>query len=109
MAQRKISSKREKAIRTRWVYKAKNNTKREVEKYKAWLVAKSHKQHQGIHYVNKKHAITLSKNSVFNDRSKHIDTWYHFIRKYIMKKKVQLKLSKSQNQIMDIFTKLLKF
>ena len=35
MAQRKISSKREKAIRTRWVYKAKNNTKREVEKYKA--------------------------------------------------------------------------
>nr|GEX48663.1 reverse transcriptase [Tanacetum cinerariifolium] len=37
-------------IGVRWVYKAKKNTKGEVEKYKARLVAKGYKQKHGIDY-----------------------------------------------------------
>ena len=45
----------------------KKNAKGEVETHKAKLVAKCYKQHQGIHYMNKKSVITLSKNLVFHD------------------------------------------
>nr|GEV46704.1 retrovirus-related Pol polyprotein from transposon TNT 1-94 [Tanacetum cinerariifolium] len=43
-------SKGQKAIRVKWVYKAKKNAKGEVEKYKARLVAKGYKQKHGIDY-----------------------------------------------------------
>ncbi|KAK2970863.1 hypothetical protein RJ640_022305 [Escallonia rubra] len=52
-------------------------------------------------------AIALAKNPVFHDRSKHIDTRYHFIRESIAKKQVQVKFVKSEDQDADIFTKLL--
>ncbi|KAJ7943125.1 Retrovirus-related Pol polyprotein from transposon TNT 1-94 [Quillaja saponaria] len=39
-----------KAIGVKWVYKAKKNAKREVEKYKARLVVKCYAQKQGIDY-----------------------------------------------------------
>lgn len=58
--------------------------------------------------VDNKSAIALSKNPVFHDRSKHIDTRYHFIREYIARKEVQIKYVKSQDQAADIFTKPLK-
>ncbi|KAH9650236.1 hypothetical protein KPL70_026291 [Citrus sinensis] len=58
--------------------------------------------------VDNKSAIALSKNSVFHDRSKHIDTRYHFIRECIARKEVQIKYVKSQDQAVDIFTKPLK-
>ncbi|KAH9672319.1 hypothetical protein KPL70_017676 [Citrus sinensis] len=52
--------------------------------------------------------IALSKNPVFHDQSKHIDTRYHFIRECIARKEVQIKYVKSQDQAADIFTKPLK-
>ena len=58
--------------------------------------------------VDNKSAIALSKNPVFHDRSKHIDTRYHFIRECIARKEVQIKYVKSQDQAADIFTKPLK-
>ncbi|KAH9697038.1 hypothetical protein KPL71_023433 [Citrus sinensis] len=58
--------------------------------------------------VDNKLAIALSKNPVFHDRSKHIDTRYHFIRECIARKEVQIKYVKSQDQAVDIFTKPLK-
>ncbi|KAH9781064.1 hypothetical protein KPL71_008321 [Citrus sinensis] len=39
-------------------------------------------------YVVNKSAIALSKNPVFHDRSKHINTLYHFIRECIARKEV---------------------
>jgi hypothetical protein len=45
---------------------------------------------------------------IFHDRSKHIDTRYHFIRECIVKKEVQLKFVKIHDQVADIFTKPLK-
>ncbi|KAH9726094.1 hypothetical protein KPL70_008130 [Citrus sinensis] len=58
--------------------------------------------------VDNKSTIALSKNPVFHDRSKHIDTRYHFIRECIARKEVQIKYVKSQDQAADIFTKPLK-
>ena len=58
--------------------------------------------------VDNKSAIALAKNPVFHNRSKHIDTRYHYIRECITRKDVQLEYVKSQDQIADIFTKPLK-
>ena len=60
-------------------------------------------------FVDNKSAIALGKNPIFHDRSKHIDTRFHFIRENIGKKEVQLRYVKSQDQIADIFTKPLKY
>ncbi|GKV41705.1 hypothetical protein SLEP1_g49203 [Rubroshorea leprosula] len=60
-------------------------------------------------YIDKKSAIALGKNPMFRDRSKHIDTRYHFIRECIERKDVKLAYVKTNDQIIDIFTKALKF
>ena len=75
--------------------------------YKAGSVVKDYKSHQDIHYVNKKSLIPLSKNPNFHDWNKHINTRYHFIREYIMKKEVQLKFVISHDQIVDILSSIL--
>lgn len=59
--------------------------------------------------VDNKSAIALAKNPVFHDRSKHIDTRYHYICECVARKDVQLEFVRSQDQIADIFTKPLKF
>lgn len=43
-------TKGQRAIRVKWVYNAKKNSKGEVEKYKARLVMKGYKQRVGIDY-----------------------------------------------------------
>jgi transposase-like protein len=46
-------------------------------------------------FVDNKSALALAKNPIFHDQSKHIDTRYHFIRKCIARKEVQLEFMKS--------------
>ena len=58
--------------------------------------------------VDNKLAIALAKNPVYHDRSKHIDTRYHYIRECITRQDVKLEYVKFQDQITDIFTKPLK-
>ena len=48
-------------------------------------------------FVDNKSALTLAKNPIFHDQSKHIDTRYHFIRECIARKEVQLEFVKSQD------------
>ncbi|KAJ7976200.1 Retrovirus-related Pol polyprotein from transposon TNT 1-94 [Quillaja saponaria] len=60
-------------------------------------------------FVDNKSALALAKNPVFHDRSKHIDTMYHFIRECIAKKEVEVKFVKTLDQVENIFTKPLKF
>ncbi|GKD77854.1 retrovirus-related pol polyprotein from transposon TNT 1-94 [Tanacetum coccineum] len=89
------------------------NAKHEVEKYKARLVAKGYKQKHEIDYeedvtkiyVDKKSAIDLAKNSVYHDRSKHINNRYHFIRECIARKDIRVIHTRSKDQVVDIFTK----
>lgn len=59
-------------------------------------------------FVDNKSAIALAKNPVFHDRSKHIDTRYHYIRECIARKDVQIEYVKSQDQIAELFTNPLK-
>ncbi|RDX71978.1 hypothetical protein CR513_48600, partial [Mucuna pruriens] len=55
-------------------------------------------------YIDNKYAQILAKNSVFHERSKHIN-----IRECIVKKKVELVHVKTQDQVAAIFTKPIKF
>ncbi|XP_048615895.1 LRR receptor-like serine/threonine-protein kinase GSO1 [Brassica napus] len=59
-------------------------------------------------FVDNRSAIALAKNPVFHDRSKHIDTRYHYIRECVTKMDVQLEYVKTNDQVADIFTKPLK-
>lgn len=58
--------------------------------------------------VDNKSTIALAKNLVFHERSKHIDTRYHFIRECIKNKEVKLKYVMYRDQVANIFTKPLK-
>jgi hypothetical protein len=57
-----------------------------------------------IHYDNKI-CIKLSKNPVFQDKSKHIEIGYHFIRDKVQKGVVKLHHISTNEQISDILTK----
>ena len=46
-------------------------------------------------FMDNKSAIALGKNLVFHDRSKHIDTKFHFIRECVENKKVDLSYVRS--------------
>lgn len=52
-------------------------------------------------------AIALSKNPVFRDGSKHIDTRFHFIRECIDGNTIMLKYTWTEHQLADILTKAL--
>ncbi|XP_057954001.1 uncharacterized mitochondrial protein AtMg00810-like, partial [Malania oleifera] len=56
-------------------------------------------------YIDNRSAIAFAKNPVYHERSKHIDTRYHFIREHVKKKEVELISCKTYDQIADIFTK----
>lgn len=55
--------------------------------------------------IDNKSAIELSKNPVYHDRSKHIDTRYHYIRDCIEKNVVDVDHVSTNNQLADILTK----
>lgn len=57
--------------------------------------------------IDNQSAIELSKNPVFHDRSKHIDTRYHYIRECIEEGRVQVEPVDTSNQLADILTKSL--
>lgn len=57
--------------------------------------------------VYNKSAIELSKNPVFHERSKHIDTCFHYIRECISNGMVDVDHVRTDNQIVDILTKAL--
>ncbi|KAG6425267.1 hypothetical protein SASPL_115694 [Salvia splendens] len=59
--------------------------------------------------VDNKSAIAQSKNPVFHNQSKHIDTRYHYIRECVANQEIQVEYVKSQDQVADIFTKHLKY
>jgi hypothetical protein len=52
-------------------------------------------------------AIALSKNPVLHDRSKHIDTKFHFIRECAEKGDINIEFTGTQEQLADILTKSL--
>ena len=49
----------------------------------------------------------LSENPVFHDRSKPIDSQYHFLRDCVQKETIRLEYIQIDEQVADIFTKAL--
>ena len=56
-------------------------------------------------YVDNQGAIQLGKNPVYHQRSKHIDTRYHYIRSKISDGSVILEYVPSRDNVADMFTK----
>jgi hypothetical protein len=50
----------------------------------------------------------IAANPTSNDRSKHIDTRYHFIRDRVKRKEISLQWIPSEDQLADMFTKSLQ-
>ena len=57
--------------------------------------------------VDNQSAIILSKNPVHHNRTKHIDTRYHFIRKCVEEKRIEVVYVKTEDQLADVLTKSL--
>jgi hypothetical protein len=55
--------------------------------------------------VDNMSAIALCKNPVFHDRSKHIDTKYHYIRENVESGKIELEHVSTTDQLADLLTK----
>jgi hypothetical protein len=62
---------------------------------------------QPVLKMDNQSAIALSKNPVLHDRSKHIDTKYHFIRDCVNSGKISVEYASTQEQLADILTKAL--
>jgi hypothetical protein len=52
-------------------------------------------------------AISMAKNPVFHQRTRHINRKYHFIREALQKGVIDVKFCRSEEQLADIFTKAL--
>lgn len=57
--------------------------------------------------VDNQSAIALSKNSVYHDRSKHIDTRFHYIRECVESGMIEIQHVRTEEQRADILTKSL--
>jgi hypothetical protein len=68
---------------------------------------KQKQQDATIIYCDNMSTISISKNPVFHSRTKHIDIKYHFIRDRVAKGEFELKFCKTNDQLVDIFTKAL--
>ena len=55
--------------------------------------------------IDNQSAIALIKNPVFHERSKHIDTRYHYIRECVEDGKLQVEAIGTGEQLADILTK----
>jgi hypothetical protein len=58
-------------------------------------------------FIDNRSAIELSKNPVFHERSKHIDTRYHYIRECVEENRMRIELIDTNNQLADILMKAL--
>ncbi|GJY57386.1 retrovirus-related pol polyprotein from transposon TNT 1-94 [Tanacetum coccineum] len=93
--------KGQKSMGVKWVYKAKKKRQRRSGE----VQDKTHCKSWKIHQMDVKSAIDLAKNLVFHDRSKHVNTRYHFFRECIARKDVRVIHTMSEDQVANIFTK----
>jgi len=54
--------------------------------------------------IDNKPTIDLAKHPVAHDRSKHIETKFHFLRDQVSKEKLELEFCRSEDQVADILT-----
>eukprot|EP00253_Pinus_taeda_P014939 PITA_14939 len=70
------------------------------------LINLCHEQENGTTiYCDNSSAISLSRNSVFHKKTKHIDTKFHFIRELVNNGEIVLQHCRTEDQLADILTK----
>jgi hypothetical protein len=52
-------------------------------------------------------AISMAKNPVFHQRTRHINKKYHFIKEALQEGVIDMKFCRNEEQLADIFTKAL--
>ena len=57
--------------------------------------------------MDNKSAMSLCKNPVFHERSKHIDIKYHYIRECVENGNMQIEFMRTEEQMADLLTKAL--
>ena len=55
--------------------------------------------------IDNQSAIKLIGNPEFHERSKHIETRYHFVRQLVAEKKIDIQYIPTEDQVADVFTK----
>jgi hypothetical protein len=58
-------------------------------------------------FYDKMSAISMAKNLVFHQRTRHINRKYHFIREALQEGVIDVKFCRSEEQLADILTKAL--
>jgi len=58
-------------------------------------------------YCDNISSILLANNPIYHARTKHIEVYYHFIRKKVLAKQINLIHVNTKDQVVDIFTKAL--
>ena len=56
-------------------------------------------------YIDSQSAIKLIGNPEFHERSKHIETRYHFVRQLLADKMIDVEYIPTVDQVADVFTK----
>jgi hypothetical protein len=58
-------------------------------------------------YCDNISSILLVNNPIYHARTKHIEVHYHFIKKTVIAREINLTHVSTKNQVVDIFTKVL--
>ena len=58
-------------------------------------------------YCDNSSAINLTKNPIQHSKTKHIEIMHHFIKDHVQKGEIEIKFVKTENHLVDLFTKLL--
>ncbi len=58
-------------------------------------------------YYDKISSILLANNLVYHAKTKHIEVHYHFIKEKVLAKEIDLIHVNTEDQVVDIFTKVL--
>ncbi|KAK3009190.1 hypothetical protein RJ639_013530 [Escallonia herrerae] len=77
-----------------------------------WILQLLEDLHQPIEYpislyCDNLSAIRLAENPVFHARIKHVEVYYHFIRKKVLQEEIELEHVITENQVADLLTKSL--